>query len=143
MIELHFLTQEINKKFQNEIWADYESKLFGNNLFIKCGINLSYSHQFELYIEHANIENFIDKWTVDLRKNKILYFENKEICFVSDEDEMIRIKGKRYFINLLTTIYHDSPSHHGIDYMINPSLLDLSTVENMTPNDDFMQFELT
>ena len=142
MIELSFFTQEINKKFQNEIWADYEAKLFEKNLFIKCGIDLSYSHQFELYIENVNIDKIPDKWTVDLRKNKILYFKNKEIFFISDENETIKIQGKKYLVNLKTTIYHFDLSDNVEDCIINPNLLNLSNIVNFTTNNHFIQLKL-
>ena len=47
MIEFNDFIKEVNKKFQDELWADFESKFFGDDLFIKVGIDFSYSHQFE------------------------------------------------------------------------------------------------
>ena len=35
MIEFNDFIKEVNKKFQDELWADFESKFFGDNLFIR------------------------------------------------------------------------------------------------------------
>lgn len=142
MIEFNYFIKEVNKKFQDEIWADHESKFFRNNLFIKCGIDLSYSHQFELYIEDACIDTFITEWTVDLRKNKIIQFKKNELFFITDNNETIKIKGKKYFVNLSTTIYHSNPTSELTDYIINPSLLDLSTISDIKINNYFIELKL-
>ena len=106
MIEFNDFIKEVNKKFQDELWADFESKFFGDDLFIKVGIDFSYGHQFELYIQNARMNKSIEEWTVDLKRNQIIYLKDKEIYFITDADEKIMVKGERYFVNLLTTIYH-------------------------------------
>ena len=86
MIEFNDFIKEVNKKFQDELWADFESKFFGDDLFIKVGIDFSYSHQFELYIQNARMNKSIEEWTVDLKKNQIIYLKDKEIYFITDVD---------------------------------------------------------
>lgn len=51
MIEFKNFIKEVNKKFQDEFWADFESKFFGKNLFIKAGIDFSYSHYFSCILK--------------------------------------------------------------------------------------------
>ena len=142
MIEFNDFIKEVNKKFQDELWADFESKFFGDDLFIKVGIDFSYSHQFELYIQNARINKSIEEWTVDLKKNKIMYLKNKEIYFLTDINERIMVKGERYFVNLLTTIYHLNPSDSLTNYIINPELMDLATVSDMAINNHFEELRL-
>ena len=84
MIEFNDFIKEVNKKFQDELWADFESKFFGDDLFIKVGIDFSYGHQFELYIQNALMNKSIEEWTVDLKKNQIIYLKDKEIYFITN-----------------------------------------------------------
>ena len=142
MIEFNDFIKEVNKKFQDELWADFESKFFGDNLFIKVGIDFSYSHQFELYIQNARMNKSIEEWTVDLKRNQIIYLKDKEIYFITDVDEKIMVKGERYFVNLLTTIYHLNPSDSLINYIINPELMNFPTVSNVTVNNYFEELRL-
>ena len=79
MIEFNDFIKEVNKKFQDELWADFESKFFGDDLFIKVGIDFSYGHQFELYIQNALMNKSIEEWTVDLKRNQIIYLKDREI----------------------------------------------------------------
>lgn len=142
MIEFNDFIKEVNKKFQDELWADFESKFFGDNLFIKVGIDFSYSHQFELYIQNARMNKSIEEWTVDLKRNQIIYLKDREIYFITDVDEKIMVKGERYFVNLLTTIYHLNPSDSLINYIINPELMNFPTVSNVTVNNYFEELRL-
>lgn len=142
MIEFNDFIKEVNKKFQDELWADFESKFFGDNLFIKVGIDFSYSHQFELYIQNARMNKSIEEWTVDLKRNQIIYLKDREIYFITDVDEKIMVKGERYFVNLLTTIYHLNPSDSLINYIINPELMNFPTVSNVTVNNYFEKLRL-
>ena len=84
----------------------------------------------------------IEEWTVDLRKNKIMYLKDREIYFLTDVDERIMVKGERYFVNLLTTIYHLNPSDSLKNYIINPELIDLANVSDMTINNHFEELRL-
>ena len=142
MIEFNDFIKEVNKKFQDELWADFESKFFGDDLFIKVGIDFSYGHQFELYIQNARMNKSIEEWTVDLKKNQIIYLKDKEIYFITDVDEKIMVKGERFFVNVLTTIYHLNHSDSLKNYIINPELIDLATVSDMTINNYFEELRL-
>ena len=142
MIEFNDFIKEVNKKFQDELWADFESKFFGDDLFIKVGIDFSYGHQFELYIQNARMNKSIEEWTVDLKRNQIIYLKDREIYFITDVDEKIMVKGERYFVNLLTTIYHLNPSDSLINYIINPELMNFPTVSNVTVNNYFEKLRL-
>ena len=142
MIEFNDFIKEVNKKFQDELWADFESKFFGDNLFIKVGIDFSYSHQFELYIQNARMNKSIEEWTVDLKKNQIIYLKDREIYFITDVDEKIMVKGERYFVNVLTTIYYLNPSDSLKNYIINPELMNFPTVSNVTVNNYFEELRL-
>lgn len=142
MIEFNDFIKEVNKKFQDELWADFESKFFGDDLFIKVGIDFSYGHQFELYIQNARMNKSIEEWTVDLKRNQIIYLKDKEIYFITDADEKIMVKGERYFVNLLTTIYHLNPSDNLTNYIINLELMNFPTVSNVTVNNHFEELRL-
>ena len=142
MIEFNDFIKEVNKKFQDELWADFESKFFGDDLFIKVGIDFSYGHQFELYIQNALMNKSIEEWTVDLKKNQIIYLKDKEIYFITDADEKIMVKGERYFVNVLTTIYYLNPSDSLKNYIINPELMNFPTVSNVTVNNYFEELRL-
>ena len=52
------------------------------------------------------------------------------------------VKGERYFVNVLTTIYHLNPSDSLTNYIINPELIDLATVSDMTINNYFEELRL-
>jgi hypothetical protein len=142
MIEFNDFIKEVNKKFQDELWADFESKFFGDDLFIKVGIDFSYGHQFELYIQNARMNKSIEEWTVDLKRNQIIYLKDKEIYFITDADEKIMVKGERYFVNVLTTIYYLNPSDSLKNYIINPELMNFPTVSNVTVNNYFEELRL-
>jgi hypothetical protein len=142
MIEFNDFIKEVNKKFQDELWADFESKFFGDDLFIKVGIDFSYGHQFELYIQNALMNKSIEEWTVDLKRNQIIYLKDREIYFITDVDEKIMIKGERFFVNVLTTIYHLNPSDSLTNYIINPELMDFPTVSNVTVSNHFEELRL-
>ena len=142
MIEFNNFIKEVNKKFQDELWADFESKFFGDDLFIKVGIDFSYGHQFELYIQNARMNKSIEEWTVDLKRNQIIYLKDKEIYFITDADEKIMVKGERYFVNVLTTIYYLNPSDSLKNYIINPELMNFPTVSNVTVNNYFEELRL-
>lgn len=142
MIEFNDFIKEVNKKFQDELWADFESKFFGDDLFIKVGIDFSYGHQFELYIQNARMNKSIEEWTVDLKRNQIIYLKDREIYFITDADEKIMVKGERYFVNVLTTIYYLNPSDSLKNYIINPELMNFPTVSNVTVNNYFEELRL-
>ena len=115
---------------------------FGDDLFIKVGIDFSYGHQFELYIQNARMNKSIEEWTVDLKRNQIIYLKDKEIYFITDADEKIMVKGERYFVNVLTTIYYLNPSDSLKNYIINPELMNFPTVSNVTVNNYFEELRL-
>jgi len=142
MIEFKNFIKEVNKKFQDEFWADFESKFFGKNLFIKAGIDFSYSHYFELYIENACVNKLVEEWTVDLRRNHIIYLEGKGIYFITDDDKIISISGERYFVNLTTTVYYSSSTENLKNYIINEALMDLSSVSDILINNQFEELKL-
>lgn len=142
MIEFKNFIKEVNKKFQDEFWADFESKFFGKNLFIKAGIDFSYSHYFELYIENACVNKLVEEWTVDLRKNHIIYLEGKGIYFITDDDKIISVSGERYFVNLATTVYYSSSTENLKNYIINEALMDLSSVSDILINNHFEELKL-
>ena len=142
MIEFKNFIKEVNKKFQDEFWADFESKFFGKNLFIKAGIDFSYSHYFELYIENACVNKLVEEWTVDLRKNHIIYLVGKGIYFITDDDKIISISGERYFVNLATTVYYSSSTENLEDCIINEALMDLSSASDILINSHFEELKL-
>ena len=142
MIEFKNFIKEVNKKFQDEFWADFESKFFGKNLFIKAGIDFSYSHYFELYIENACVNKLVEEWTVDLRKNHIIYLEGKGIYFITDDDKIISLSGARYFVNLATTVYYSSSTENLEDCIINEALMDLSSASDILINSHFEELKL-
>lgn len=142
MIEFKNFIKEVNKKFQDEFWADFESKFFGKNLFIKASIDFSYSHYFELYIENACVNKLVEEWTVDLRRNHIIYLEGKGIYFITDDDKIISISGERYFVNLTTTVYYSSSTENLKNYIINEALMDLSSVSDILINNQFEELKL-
>ena len=84
----------------------------------------------------------IEEWTVDLKSNQIIYLKDREIYFITDVDEKIMVKGERFFVNVLTTIYHLNPSDSLINYIINPKLMDFPTVSNVTVSNHFEELRL-
>lgn len=58
MITVSTFLQQVEPKFDGWLWADYEAKFFGDDLYIKASTDFSYYHLFDLYVRQAKISTF-------------------------------------------------------------------------------------
>lgn len=103
----------IAPKFEGWLWADYEAKFFGDDLYIKASTDFSYYHHFDLYIKQAKATNISESWTVDLQYNGILELQGGGLYFATDDPPdhpVIRVEGTEFFASIDSIYYWELPT---------------------------------
>lgn len=103
----------ITPKFDGWLWADYEAKFFGDDLYIKASTDFTYYHDFDLYIKNAKATNIVEDWTVDLRYQQILEVRDGGLYFATDDPPdypVILVEGTEFFVSTYDVYYRGAPA---------------------------------
>lgn len=104
--------QQVEPKFDGWLWADYEAKFFGDDLYIKASTDFSYYHLFDLYVRQAKISTFFSEWTTNLREEKLFKVHDGSLVFKTGKlDHYIDliVEGTEFLGSIFTSYYIDWP----------------------------------
>ncbi len=102
----------IAPKFEGWLWADYEAKFFGDDLYIKASTDFWFYQDFDLYIRNAKAMNFDSEWTVDLRYENILEARHGGLYFATDDPDThakITVTGTEFLASIYDIYYLGPP----------------------------------
>ncbi len=113
MITVSTFLQQVEPKFEGWLWADYEAKFFGDDLYIKASTDFSYYHLFDLYVRQAKISTFLPEWTTDLREEKLFKVHNGSLVFKTgklDHNIDLIVEGTEILVSVYDVYYRGAPA---------------------------------
>lgn len=131
----------ITPKFDGWLWADYEAKFFGDDLYIKASTDFTYYHHFDLYIKNAKATNIVEDWTVDLRYQQILEVRDGGLYFATDDPPdypVILVEGTEFFASVDSVYYWEIPTaDRPWNTILNGAYFSLADVDHVYDLDRF------